>query len=205
MKRLKVGTVLVTIFPSLAVAASVELTAFTDQAFCEAVATLAGDRFVFESGVSRTVEWEPVELKGEGPTVRRCSSLDKTVVDLDNDGRKDLVVRTTFCMKGDPSDSLYVFPADSKVLKDSSWQDLSPLLATRDKFERTGGAYPLTSIQLEKHQTPPALTTTFSLQPFLLDGKAYIGLTDGKREWLVIARYRGGERLEDLCYFHSAN
>ncbi|MBX3332453.1 MAG: hypothetical protein KF722_18805 [Nitrospira sp.] len=102
MKWLKVGIVLVAIFPSLAVAAPVELTAFTDQPFCETVANLSGDRLVFESGLSRTVVWEPVELKGEGPSVRRCSSLDKTVIDLDNDGREDLVVKTTFCMKGDP-------------------------------------------------------------------------------------------------------
>lgn len=205
MKWLKVGIVVAAIFPSLAVAASVELTAFTDQPFCETVANLSGDRLVFESGLSRTVVWEPVELKGEGPSVRRCSSLDKTVIDLDNDGREDLVVKTTFCMKGDPSDSLYVFPADSKVLEDSRWQDLSPLLATHDKFERTGGTYPLTSLWIDKGQAPPALTTTFSLQPFLLDGRAYIGLTDAKREWLVIAKYRGGERFEDQCYLHSAN
>jgi hypothetical protein len=187
------------------VAASMELAAFADKDFCEKVARSLGDQFVFESDLSQTVVWEPVELKGEGPTVRRCSSLDKTVIDLDNDGREDLVVKSTFCMKGDPSDSLYVFPADSKVLEDSSWQDLSPLLATHDKFERTGGTYPLTSIQLKKRQPPSDLTTTFSIQPFRLDGVAYVGLTDGKREWMVIAKYLGAERFEDLCYLHAAN
>lgn len=205
MKFTSMASTLLTMLPTMTVAASAELAAFADKAFCEKVAGLSGDQSAFETSLSRTVVWEPVELKGEDPAVRRCSSLDKTVVDLDNDGKKDLVVKATFCMKGDPSDSLYVFPVDSKVLEDSSWQDLSPLLATHDKFERTGGTYPLTSIQLEKHQTPPALTTTFSLQPFLLDGRAYIGLADGRREWVVIARYRGGERFEDLCYLHSAN
>jgi hypothetical protein len=204
MKWMKIGSVLLVIFPTLA-AASVELMAFADKPFCETVARLTGDHFVFESGLSRTVEWVPVELKGEGPTARRCSSLDKTIIDLDNDGRADLLVKTTFCMKGNPSDSFYVFPADSNVLEEANWQDLSPLLATHDKFERTGGTYPLTSLRIDIGQAPPALTTTFSLQPFLLDGRAYIGLTDARREWVVIARYRGGERFEDLCYLHSAN
>jgi hypothetical protein len=204
MKWMKIGSVLLVIFPTLA-AASVELVAFADKPFCETVARLTGDHFVFESGLSRTVEWVPVELKGEGPTARRCSSLDKTIIDLDNDGRADLLVRTTFCMKGNPSDSFYVFPADSNVLEEANWQDLSPLLATHDKFERTGGTYPLKSLRIDIGQAPPALTTTFSLQPFLLDGRAYIGLTDARREWVVIARYRGGERFEDLCYLHSAN
>jgi len=205
MKVMKMGSVVILIFPALAAAASVELAAYVDKPFCEAVARLMGDRFVFEGGLSRTVEWVPVELKGEGPTVRRCSSLDKAIIDLDNNGRADLLVKTTFCMKGDPSDSLYVLPVDSQVLEEASWQDLSPLLATRDKFERTGGIYPLTSLRIDKGQAPPALTTTFSLHPFLLDGRAYIGLTDARRAWLVIAKYRGGERFEDLCYLRSAN
>jgi hypothetical protein len=204
MKWMKIGSVLLVIFPTLA-AASVELVAFADKPFCETVARLTGDHFVFESGLSGTVEWVPVELKGEGPTARRCSSLDKTIIDLDNDGRADLLVKTTFCMKGNPSDSFYVFPADSNVLEEANWQDLSPLLPTHDKFERTGGTYPLKSLRIDIGQAPPALTTTFSLQPFLLDGRAYIGLTDARREWVVIARYRGGERFEDLCYLHSAN
>jgi hypothetical protein len=204
MKWMKIGSVFLAIFPMLA-AASVELVAFADKPFCETVARLTGDRFVFERGLSRTVTWMPVELKGEGPTARRCSSLEKTIIDLENDGRADLLVKTTFCMKGDPSDSFYMFPADSNVLEESNWQDLSPLVATHDKFERTGGTYPLKSLRIDKRQAPPALATTFSIQPFLLDGRAYIGLTDARREWGGIARYRGGERFEDLWHLHSAN
>lgn len=49
------------------------------------------------------------------------------------------------------------------------------------------------------------VNVTASLQPFLLDGRAYIGLTDARREWLVIAKYRGGEGFEDVCYLHSTN
>jgi hypothetical protein len=205
MKLTSLASMLLTMLPAMTAAASVELVAFADKPFCETVARLTGDQFVFESGLSRTVKWEAVELKGEGPPVRRCSSLDKTMIDLNNDGREDLLVKTTFCMKGDPSDSFYVFPADSNVLEEANWQDLSPLLATPHKFERTGGTYPLTSLRIDKGQVPPALTTTFSFQPFLLDGRAYIGLTDTRREWLVIARDRGSEGFEDLCYLHSAN
>lgn len=121
-------------------------------------------------------------------------------MDLDNDGQEDLVVKATFCPKGAPSDSLYVFPADSTVLEQASWQDTSPLLATHDKFERTGGIYPLTALRVDKAPGSPALMGSFSLQPFLLEGMAYVGLTDTRREWVVIAKYRGGEQFEDLCY-----
>ena len=203
MKLTGVGSVLLTMLPALAVAASAELTAFADNPFCEKVVALFGEHLNLNAELSKTVQWEPVQLKGQGPPTRRCSSFDKTKMDLDNDGYEDLVVKATFCLKGSPSDSLYVFPADSTVLEQASWQDLSPLLATHNKFERTGGTYPLTALRIDKVPTPPILKTSFSLQPFLIDDQSYLGLTDTRREWMVIAKYRGGERFEDLCYLHA--
>ena len=200
MRLTSVGSVLLTMLPALAVAASAELAAFADKPFCGKAAALFEEHLNLNAEPSRTVQWEPIVLNGQGPPTRRCSSFDKTRMDLDNDGQEDLVVKATFCLKGPPSDSLYVFPADSTVLEQASWQDLSPLLATDNKFERTGGTYPLTSLRIDKISTPPILTTAFSLQPFLLDGRSYIGLTDTRREWVVIAQYRGGEQFEDLCY-----
>jgi hypothetical protein len=198
------GGLLVLILPTIAAASSVDLAAFKDKPICEKVAKLFGDRLVPDAELLKTVEWKPVELKGQGPKGRYCSSLDKALVDLDNDGQQDLVVKTTFCMKGAPSDSLYMFPAESPVLEHAGWQDMSPLLATSDKFERTGGAYPLTSLRTESVTTPPSLTTVFAIQPFRLDGVTYVGLTDARREWMVIAKYLRGERFEDQCYLKAA-
>jgi hypothetical protein len=155
-------------------------------------------RLRYQHEIFRQITWKPVELNGQGPKTRHCSSLEKAIVDLDNDGQQDLVVKTTFCMKGAPSDSLYVFPADNSVLDQASWQDMSPLLATHDKFERTGGTYPLTSLPMENGS--PALTTLFAIHPFMLDGVTYVSLTDASREWIVVATYLRGERFEDLCY-----
>lgn len=159
-------------------------------------------RLRYQHEIFRQIAWTPVELKGQGPKTRHCSSLDKALVDLDNDGQQDLVVKTTFCMKGAPSDSLYVFPADNSVLDQASWQDMSPVLATNDKFERTGGIYPLTSLPLENGS--PALTMLFAIHPFVLDGVTYVSLTDARREWIVVATYLRGERFEDLCYLRMA-
>ncbi len=197
------GSLLVAVIPAVTAAASVELTAFSDKPFCEKVATLFGERLDLNAELLKTVQWEPVQLKGQGSPTRRCSSFDRTRMDLDNDGHEDLVVKATFCPKGSPSDSLYVFPADSTVLEQSSWQDLSPLLATQNKFERTGGTYPLTALRIDKALDSPVLTTSFSLQPFILDDRSYISMTDKRREWIVIATYRGAEQFEDLCYLHA--
>jgi len=162
-------------------------------------------RLRYQHEIFRQIAWKPVELKRQGPKTRHCSSLDKAMFDLDNNGQPDLVVKTTFCMKGSPSDSFYMFPADSAVLEQANWQDLSPLLATPDKFERTGGAYPLTQLPVEETGVSrTTLTGVFTVHPFVLDGRAYVSLTDGRGEWIVIAQYRGGGRFEDLCYLRAA-
>ena len=171
------------------------------EAFREDVDDRGRLRYQHES--FRQITWKPIELKGQGPKTRHCSSIDKALVDLDNDGQQDLVVKTTFCMKGAPSDSLYVFPADSPVLDQASWQDLSPLLATNDKFERTGGTYPLTSFPME-NDSSAALTTLFAIHPFMLDGVTFVSLTDARGEWIVVAQYLRGEGFEDLCYLRMA-
>jgi hypothetical protein len=97
-----------------------------------------------------------------------------------------------------------MFPANSVVLEQANWHDLSPLLATPDKFEQTGGTYPLTQLLVEEigvSRSP--LTGVFTIQPVMLDRNAYVSLTDGHAEWMVIAKYRGGERFEDLCYLRA--
>lgn len=189
--------------PALVSAASIEVAAGTNLLFCQKVAKYFGGRLALDAELVKAVDWKPVELKGQGPKTRQCSSLDRAIMDLDNSGTKDLVVKTTFCMKGAPSDSLYVFPADSSVLEQTSWQDMGPLLATEDKFERTGGTYPLVSLPIEGSPIPPALATMFSARPFILDSVAYVALTDIKREWLAIAKYRGGQQFEDQCYLRA--
>ncbi len=155
----------------------------------------------YQHDIFRQITWKPVELSGQGPKISHCSNLNKAIFDLDNNGRRDLVVKTSFCMKGSPSDSLYMFPVDSAVLEQANWQDLSPLLATYDKFERTGGDYPLTQLPAEETRVRlMPLTGVFTVQPFVLDGSAYVSLTDGRAEWIVIAKYQRGERFEDQCY-----
>jgi len=162
-------------------------------------------RLRYQHEIFRQITWKPVELKGQGPKMRHCSSLDQAIFDVDHNGQPDLVVKTTFCMQGSPSDSFYIFSADSAVLELSNWQDLSPLLATPNKFERTGGTYPLTQLLAEEPGVGRAsLTGVFTVQSFMLDGSAYFSLTDRRAEWIVIAQYRGGTQFEDLCYLRTS-
>lgn len=183
----------VALWASTAGASSLEVVAAKAGPFCETVAALFTERLEPSPDLVKTVQWTPVELKGEGPKSRHCSSLDRAVFDVNNDGRDELVVKTTFCMKGAPSDSLYVFPADSPVLSQAQWQDLGPLLATSDRFERTGGTY-------APSLNAPELAGLFRITPFVWEGVAYVGLTDSRRKGVVIAKYVAGDRLDDQCY-----
>lgn len=200
-----IGLVGLLTVPALVSAASLDVAAWKDQSFCKKVAALFGEWPTPDSEVFKTVEWKPVELKGQGPKTRHCSSLDQALLDLNNDGTKDLVIKTTFCMKGAPSDSLYVFSADSRVVEQLSWQDMAPLLATSDKFERTGGMYPLNALPMSSKSSKgsPALSTVFTVQPFIVDHHRYIAMRDARGEWTVIANYLRGERFEDLCYLQT--
>ena len=162
-------------------------------------------RLRYQHEIFRQITWKPVELKGQAPKTRHCSSLDQATFDVDHDGLPDMLVKTTFCMQGSPSDSFYMFSADSAVLEQSNWQDLFPLLATPNKFERTGGTYPLTQLLAEDPGVGRApLTGVFTVQFFMLDGSAYFSLTDRRAEWIVIAQYRGGTQFEDLCYLRTS-
>jgi hypothetical protein len=49
----------------------------------------------------------------------------------------------------------------------------------------------------------PALSTVFTVQPFILDDHSYVAMTDSRGEWTVIANYLRGERFEDLCYLQT--
>ena len=213
LKRLAVGLLLFMMSVSVAWAGErgYQLAAGKDSTLCpkvlEALRDDVGDRgeLRYQHELFRQITWKSIELKGQGPKTRHCSNLEQAMFDMDHDGHPDLVVKTTFCMKGNPSDSFYVFPAESTVLEQANWQDLSPLLATSNKFERTGGTCPLTQLPAEETgvgRTP--LTDVFTVQPFMLDGSAYVSLTDKRAEWIVVAQYRGGAQFEDLCYLRAA-
>lgn len=181
-----------------------------DGTFCKAMAEVLnrdagwdGD-LRYEHEVFQRIAWTPVKLSGQAPRDGRCSTLEQARFDLDNDGREDLVIRSSFCMRGLPSDSLYAFPSDSTVLEQATWQDLGPLHATAEKFERTGGAYPLEELPAEdarRHAAPPA--GVFTLRPFIFEKRSYVSLTDARRAWIVIANYLQGGRLQDVCYLHA--
>jgi hypothetical protein len=49
----------------------------------------------------------------------------------------------------------------------------------------------------------PVLNTVFTIQPFILEHRSYVAITDSRGTWTVIVKYLGGERFEDQCYLRT--
>ncbi len=69
---------------------------------------------------------------------------------------------------------------------------------TRQVRTHGGGSYPLTALPMssESSKERSTLSTVVTMQPFILDEKTYVSLTDGRVEWMVIAKHLRGERFE---------
>lgn len=177
-----------------------ELCARLDQAVD--TSALKAGRLTFSGPGVQSVEWQAVTLAGQAPKVQRCSTFEQARADLLDAGRPSLLIRSRFCMRGKPSDSLYVFPGESDVLTRTTWQDLGPLHETLDKFERTGGVYPLT--HLSAAQGRAELRELFVVEVVGVGTRAYVALSAPPFEWIVVGRYSGRGAIQDICYLHRA-
>src|SRR5437879_200851 len=59
------------------------------------------------------VPWKVVDLGGDG---HGCIFLKNATFDINNDGKEDLVLKTSMCLRDQLSDSLYIFSPDSDVI-----------------------------------------------------------------------------------------
>ncbi len=199
---------LLTTLLSTAAAAGMIVGQAVDASLCATLASaldaasLAEGRLRFASDVIQPALWRPVTLAGDAPKSTNCSRFEQAQVDLGGDGHPDLVIRSRFCMRGKPSDSLYVFPAGSDVLTRMTWQNLAPLHETNDKIERTGGRYVMAGVSAKLG--PAALNDVYTMEVVSLEGKAYVAMSAPPFEWLVLARFKGQGTLEDVCVLRGA-
>lgn len=194
---------LLVMLPGVVAAAGMVVGQAVDASLCATLASaldaaaFSEGRFRFASDAVRPAPWRPVTLAGDAPISTKCSLFEQAQVDLGGDGRPDLVVRSRFCMRGKPSDSLYVFRAGSEVLTRMTWQNLAPLHETDDKIERTGGRYVMAGVPATFG--PAVLNEVYAMDVLSLEGKAYVAMSAPPFEWFVLARFKGQGTLEDVC------
>ncbi len=199
---------LLAMLPGVVAAAGMVVGRAVDASLCATLASaldaaaLAEGRLRFVGDALQPAVWRPVTLAGDPPKSMNCSLFEQTQVDLGGDGRPDLVVRSRFCMRGKPSDSLYVFPAGSDVLTRMTWQDLAPLHETNEKIERTGGRYAMAGVPATFG--PAVLHEIYTMDVLSLEGKAYVAMTAPPYEWFVLTKLKGQGTLDDVCVLRRA-
>jgi len=61
----------------------------------------------------------------------------------------------------------------------------------------------LKSRLLKEEDLVPAQIGGSVLQPFVWKNSVHLYMTDAHQQWVVIAKYKSGETLEDRCYFQG--
>jgi hypothetical protein len=149
-------------------------------------------------------KWETIKsIYDERYPAHSCDSLQRANFDIDNDGHSNLVLNHSGCLHDLMSDGLFIFPENSDIhsrLKPGPG-GLSDMFASANKFELTGDLYELKETKGKKGALPPSIGTVFVLQPFLWGQIFYISVTGLERDWVVIAKYRQPENIQDVCYF----
>lgn len=175
------------------------------------------------------VSWEPIEIPYNGSTDQ---VLGKALVDINNDGKKELVVRDSGFMHSVITDRLFIFPPSSDVLSKlrSGAGGLGPLYSTPNKLDFVERGYALKDLPIPiRKQLLKALKENLSeplnkgiikegnlvpastggpgsvLEPFAWKNTAYIMVTNRGQEWIVISKYISRSTLEDICYFYGPN
>lgn len=123
--------------------------------------------------------------------------------DINNDGSKELVYRTTMGFHGINTDRYFIFPEHSDISSKltagvGGWKALNE---TQDRIEGNKG-YELNDRESSIHTS---LSPYVVLKPFVVDGITYISMTDARPRWIVIAKYLNTNNLLDVCYFYDAN
>jgi hypothetical protein len=180
-----------------------------------------------QGGDLALVSWEPIDLHDR---ISTDQILETALLDIDNDGNKELVVKLTGFMHSQLTDSLHIFPPDSDVLSKirPGPGGLGPLYVTSDKIDFSERGYvlkdlpspireklmadlkkqlaePLKKGLLKEANLAPAMTggPGSVLQPFVWENTVYINMTNHHQEWVVLSKYKLGGTLVDICYFHG--
>jgi hypothetical protein len=165
--------------------------------------------------------WQPVDV-GKEPYA--CGMYQYALFDINNDGKDELVIKTSHCLRDQLTDSLYIFPPNSKVLQDLKEPSSHPFDTVPDKLEfvgKGGFEYDLKELpESEKEKLledirktlpksmkgldlKPGIGGVLVIQPFQIGKTIYISMTDLHQEWIVVGKYKQADTLEDLCYFHG--
>lgn len=157
----------------------------------------------YDHEVFTRISWKTLDLGGRR---YECRLIRHSILDINNDGGEDLLIKYSGCLRSQLSDGLFVFPRESDVLSKlkPGQGGLTPLFQTPNKFDRTGNMYTLAELDPAQNEGQrAAIGGVFILQPFIFGKTVYVSMTDLYPEWIVIAKYLKEDHFQDVCYFRG--
>lgn len=148
------------------------------------------------------IGWQPVKLEWEKNLAPSCSVLQRAIFDVNNDGQDDLVIKWSACLRGNPIDSLYVFPKDSDAVTKlkAGPEGWGVLFDAENKFDGEQG-YALDELPLEQTDGIRQGIAVAFIHPFIFRETTYVSIEDLIPDWVAINQYLGKEHFSDVCYF----
>lgn len=146
--------------------------------------------------------WEPVDVDEANHPTYGCLQYWRGIFDINNDGKNELVIKQSACLSGILTDSLYIYPDNSDVLSfNPKSGKLNPLKDTDNKL----GEHEVYYLKDLPKTSEAWIGGHFVLNPFIWEGASYISMTDQMPRWIVIAKYKQAEEMQDICYFSNPN
>lgn len=175
------------------------------------------------------IEWENIDTLNEDS----FTHVQRAIFDINNDGKNELVIKTSLQEFNSFNETLYIFPADSDALSKlkPGKGGLEALSLTANFLfgDDTNQSYYLKSVpkllqekilvyklkhlpnylknvninDLRRDLGKTTIGPFFVLQPFIWHGITYISMTDRNQEWIVVGKYKQAEEIQDICYIYD--
>jgi hypothetical protein len=145
--------------------------------------------------------WKLVDMDEANHPTYGCMKYWRGIFDINNDGKTEMTIKRSACLSGVLTDSLYIYPESSDVLTlNPQSGKLNPLKDTDNKFNED-----IYYLKNSPKTSGVWIGGHFVLNPFILEGTSYISMTDLTPRWIVIAKYKQAEEMQDICYFFNNN
>ncbi|ULA62143.1 MAG: exported protein of unknown function [Nitrospira sp.] len=155
-----------------------------------------------------SIPWVP--MNNLGPDLLPEEDIQIAKFDINNDGRNDLVVKSHWSLRGKMSEELDVYGDEEGALPLKAEFGMADLKQSQGSIGH-GGVYP----SGKRVDQTLVLGARLLIYPFKYKNQVYISVKDRSDEfefetyeedvrmdkWHVVAKYKGDEETEDLCYF----
>lgn len=185
-----------------------------DEKLCSNMASIFNgdlERYGYEDfaahGEFSAVQWQPVQVSVNGAGRGEKRDAAGSLLDIDNDGTANFVVKWSLSLSGVLHDAIYVLSA-ARASHDLTSQEL---FTSPNRVNGAGWAYRLQP-PFESHEV-----TFVALEPFVFEGKTYLYMRPMFElsmpiadQYAIIGRYNGGRvdidgsdpnAFSDVCYF----